>query len=385
MPVQRTFSLIPPAAGAAAPAQPMTSKQVRAAHKAATRTAPMPRAERIRQERAEQERIRRELDREGAAARARAARQRRRDKEAGLREARRRKGLPLADVRPSQGLIAGFVRRDAAGRERGVGGGEGPAEVDLIPDEDELDLATLEQLDAVAARSRESGPAQRESSPAASGRSSHGRPRAATPLELDLGLRQVVPDKTPPPAWQKRAPLRPVPAASPPPAVQPPPAGTQAILFNLDDFFPSSSQQERELREDTAAADVRPRSPEPSPPPPATPPRFFTPTGDRELVTLALQRSRRTAAREAMQHRQGPRQAAAPLPAAPAARDCQPRPAKAALGGPSSASGHLPGPDKENVAPRAGAVADGHDVPPASQETEYGGDWVDEIAVEFTI
>ncbi|XP_044718937.1 AMP-dependent synthetase/ligase [Hirsutella rhossiliensis] len=440
MPVQRTFTLIQPIPGAAAAprtaAQPMTSKQVRKAYKAATRAAPVPRAERLRQERAEQDRIRRELDRDRAAARARAARERRRETAVGEREARRRQGLPLADVRPSQDTIAKFVRGNASGRKRGVPAGPGPPddggderagrrrasgaaaaegsfEIDLIPEEDELDLEALEQLDtavnaAAHGQSREPDTARRgssSSSPAASGRSPHGRSRPATPYELDLGLRDYMPrDKAlPPPGTQHDEPPTVPPPASlgsrrPLAAVQPPPAGTQAILFNPDDFFPSSSQQERELREEMAATvDTLPHPPEPPPPDPTTavspsaprasPRRFFTASGDQELVTLALQRSRRSAALEEMQQRE--RGAAAQAAAMSRAR--KPQSAKAAVVDAARCRGGLPraeenllgGPDKENVAPRADGG--GFDAPDSSPETEYGGEWIDEIAVELKI
>lgn len=429
MPVQRTFTLIQPvpAAAAASPVQPMTSKQVRKAYKAATRAPAMSRAERARQERADQDRVRRELDRDRAAARARAARERKREREVGERDERRRKGLPLADVRPSQDTIAKFVRggngsgRRSAVAAWGEGGeeeaydddddkhlgprgglraaAEGSVGADLMPDEDELSLETLEQLDtAVAAslaasvngQSHEPGAARTDqsSSPAAPGRSAHAQPRPATRYELDLGLRDGKPDSTPP-APRKGEPLKPVPPAARP--VSPPcPAGTQAILCDLDEYFPSSSQQERELREEMAAVDAPPHPPEPPPPPAASasPRRFFTASGDRELVTLALQRSRRSAALEEVRQRERQRRGAPPrepalLSREAADRACQPHTPKMAVdalrkeGASSRASNSPSGPDKENVAPGSGACYDMS----ASQETEYGGEWVDEIAV----
>lgn len=129
---QNTFTIIPAAghhdADHAAPARPMTSKQVRKAYKAATKTPTMTRAERHRWEREEQERIKKEHDKERTAAKARMAREKKREKEAQQREEKRKRGMPLVSVRPSQDTIARFVRgrkRDAEGVElRAEGGGE---------------------------------------------------------------------------------------------------------------------------------------------------------------------------------------------------------------------------------------------------------------------
>ena len=162
----------------------MTSKQVRAAHKAATRVPKLSRAERIRQEKEEQERIRKELDKARASSRARAARQRKRDKEETERQNKRRNGLPLVNVRPSQDTIAKFVRGNGTTKKRDAAGepvaadeslavqhehaADEPAtpveeetienavesraeikeqELDLIPEEDELELEMLEHLE----------------------------------------------------------------------------------------------------------------------------------------------------------------------------------------------------------------------------------------------
>ena len=125
-------------------------------------------------------------------------------------------------------------------------------------------------------------------------------------------------------------------ARSSSPPHQEPPMSTQTILYNLDDFFPSSSQQARELEEDledddlmsSAALNLAPiaedeeeevedagleKSPEqlrlpvldPAPDTPPPPPRrFFTSSGSHERMCLALQRSRRTAALEQIQQRE---------------------------------------------------------------------------------
>lgn len=125
-------------------------------------------------------------------------------------------------------------------------------------------------------------------------------------------------------------------ARSSSPPRQEPPMSTQTILYNLDDFFPSSSQQARELEEDLDNDDLMPsaalnlapiaedeeeefedagleKSPEqprlpvlnPAPDSPPPPPRrFFTSSGSHERMCLALQRSRRTAALEQIQQRE---------------------------------------------------------------------------------
>ncbi|ATY60612.1 hypothetical protein A9K55_006829 [Cordyceps militaris] len=121
---QNTFTIIPQGPrfdATTTPMVPMTSKQARQAYKAASKTPSMTRAERHRWEREEQERIRKEFEKDKAAAKARLARDKKKDKEARQREEKRRNGLPLVSVRPSQGTIAGFVRgngrkkRDAEG------------------------------------------------------------------------------------------------------------------------------------------------------------------------------------------------------------------------------------------------------------------------------
>ncbi|KAF4990802.1 hypothetical protein FGRMN_8243 [Fusarium graminum] len=120
---------------------------------------------------------------------------------------------------------------------------------------------------------------------------------------------------------------------TPTPPHHEPPMSTQAILFNLDDFFPSSTQQARELdeepdddlmpsaplhlapiTEEDEFSDEEPEKPveqhplptlnpvSDSPPPP--PRRFFTSSGSHERMCLAIQRSRRSAAREKIQQRE---------------------------------------------------------------------------------
>ncbi|KND90763.1 hypothetical protein TOPH_04574 [Tolypocladium ophioglossoides CBS 100239] len=404
MPAQRTFTLIQPVSGPGGGdlPRPMTSKKVRTAYKAANREPKLSRAERIKQERDEQERIRKEFEREKAAARARAAREKKRDKELAKGERRKKNGLPLVSVRPSQDTIANFARGNGAGRkmdaagQHGVEGvasvvlqqGEEPTkeypgpcgtseELDLIPEEDELELEMMEQLDAITTHkhNHEMEPANEEMEPAAAEHRSQNQSRQATTYELDLGLEPVGPPGR-------------VPLAEPaPPPRQAPPPSTQAILHNFDDFFPSSSQQERELQDEkTAEASTKrteqqqPASPDPTTTPP--PKRFFTPSGSDELTSLALQRSRRTAALEEIHQKERLRAAAATHTTARRATRLQWTTGKPAARPTEEEAAKTGDSNKENVAPPADGLGA---LPSASQETEYGGEWVDEIALELTI
>lgn len=196
-------------------------------------------------------------------------------------------------------------------------------------------------------------------------------------------------------------------SSSPIPHIPTPPMSTQAIFSNLDDLFPSSSQQARELEEEFPSqmlplktappvasrvpsqrapsqrvASQRPPSQKipsqrvasqripsqrvasqkvPSQPPSQQmpsqqPARFFTSSGGREQLSLALQRSRRTAAMEQLQERERSRREAG-LALQQSARKRQ-------------KTGQN---DKENVAPAV----------PGSQESDYGGQWLDNIALDL--
>ncbi|KAJ2966835.1 hypothetical protein NQ176_g9957 [Zarea fungicola] len=124
MPRQNVFSIIPriPHQDPEYATRPMTSKQVRKAHKAATKLPTMTRAERYKWEREEQERIRKDHEKEKAAAKAKAARDKKKEKEMAAREEKRRNGLPMVNVRPSQDTIARFVRGNGSGMKRDAQG-----------------------------------------------------------------------------------------------------------------------------------------------------------------------------------------------------------------------------------------------------------------------
>lgn len=122
MPVQQTFSIIPELGPRSRsnnqPVRPMTSKQVKKAYKEANKKPRISKAEQRRLDLAEQERIRKEFEKEKQAARAKAARERKKEKELAQKEARRRNGKPLVDVRPSQDTISRFVRGNGTGKKR---------------------------------------------------------------------------------------------------------------------------------------------------------------------------------------------------------------------------------------------------------------------------
>ncbi|PHH61609.1 hypothetical protein CDD81_8124 [Ophiocordyceps australis] len=389
MPRQRTFSVLPPIAAADASAEctrPMTSKEVKKAYRATTRMPPMSRQERIRQERAEQARIRLELDRESASRRARAARERRKEKEAGERARKKRERRPVVDVRPSQDTIARFAR--------GHGSTNKNANGDARPKQDEPAMYPLleERRPMIQQDKLETALVQ------------HSQPRVAAPFPLDLGLCNISPGA--PAAGKHIAPL----------------PSTQAILSTADDFFPSASQLERELRNERAADAstmmICPPHQTPAPAPSALPRSsphslagiessrqhardkgffFFTGSGSQELTSLAMERSRRSTSLQGWRFQAHPpddehegslcsqgqtwnqddQSTVRDSLSVPQARASQP--GTRLLHNPPS-SWHKPccqpptsEQDKENA------------LPFASQESEYGGAWVDEVALEFAL
>ena len=205
---QRTFKLIPPPQSRSEsperPVRPMTSKQVRKAYKASTREAPISRAERHRQEKAEQERIRKEFEREKAAAKVKLARDKKKDKELAEKQEKRRQGKPLVTVRPSQDTIARFVRGNGSLRKRDSSGSA------------VADLAQCVQENVPSWKPPVS-PVKEDT-------------EAEPDWIPDDSLDEILGDVS---------------------VIHEVPASTQAILGNLDDFFPSSSQQRRELQDST--------------------------------------------------------------------------------------------------------------------------------------
>lgn len=145
MSVQQTFTLVPknPVPNARVTTRPMTSKQVKKAHKATNRQPKLSRQEQRRLDLAEQERIRKELDKEKQAARARAARERKKEKELAEREAKRKRGGPLVAPRASQDLISRFMRGADGSKQREEGG----AVVEEMPVLEEAEEENPEQTD----------------------------------------------------------------------------------------------------------------------------------------------------------------------------------------------------------------------------------------------
>ncbi|KAK3313589.1 hypothetical protein B0H66DRAFT_566566 [Apodospora peruviana] len=123
-PRQNTFTVVPNPLGMQGlmsrpeSKPPMTSKQAQKLYRQQTRQPRLSKAEQRRIEREEQERIRKELDKDKQAAKARAAREQKKAKEQQALHEKRRKGLPLVDVRPSQDTIARFVRGNGTNKKR---------------------------------------------------------------------------------------------------------------------------------------------------------------------------------------------------------------------------------------------------------------------------
>lgn len=91
---------------------PMTTKQAKKLHRQANKGPKLSKAEQRRIELMEQDRIRKEFEKERQQARARTARERKKAKEEKERSERRKKGLPMVDVHPSQDVISRFIKRD---------------------------------------------------------------------------------------------------------------------------------------------------------------------------------------------------------------------------------------------------------------------------------
>ncbi|KAK3949795.1 hypothetical protein QBC32DRAFT_348270 [Pseudoneurospora amorphoporcata] len=138
MPRQHTFTVVPNPLGMqglisrddtpATKPQAMTSKQAKKRYKEATKGPKLSKAEQRRLELEEQERIRKELDKQKSANKARIAREKKKAKELAGIQARKKKGLPLVDVHPSQDTISRFImkgvvntapKRDSSGNVKG--------------------------------------------------------------------------------------------------------------------------------------------------------------------------------------------------------------------------------------------------------------------------
>ncbi|KAI0382778.1 hypothetical protein F5Y04DRAFT_252322 [Hypomontagnella monticulosa] len=151
-PGQNTFSIIPNAPGAIngdldkpqpRTTRPMTTKQAKKAYQKANRGPKLSKAEQRRQELFEQDRIRKEFEKEKNQARARAARDKKREKEEKERAEKKRKGLPLVEVHPSQDTIAWFVRGQKKKNQENQDNQEHRTESPVAVSKDESDSGTL--------------------------------------------------------------------------------------------------------------------------------------------------------------------------------------------------------------------------------------------------
>lgn len=116
--------LIQRQAGETPSRRPMTSKQAQKLYKQATRQPRISKAEQRRRDKEEQERIRKELEKEKQAAKARSAREKKKAKEQQALEDKKRKGLPIVVVHPSQDTISRFVRGNGVGKKRDSAGNQ---------------------------------------------------------------------------------------------------------------------------------------------------------------------------------------------------------------------------------------------------------------------
>ncbi|KAI3399491.1 hypothetical protein diail_6753 [Diaporthe ilicicola] len=128
-PKQKTFELLPDLPGigqarqqqpAGAPAAvqskpPMTTKQAKKLYQQKSKGPRLSKAEQRRIDLMEQDRIRKEFEKEKAQARARTARDKKKAKEDKERDERRKKGLPIFEVHPSQDTISRFINRLGSG------------------------------------------------------------------------------------------------------------------------------------------------------------------------------------------------------------------------------------------------------------------------------
>ncbi|KAM7213649.1 hypothetical protein V8F06_010970 [Rhypophila decipiens] len=206
----------------------MTSKQAQKLHREKTKQPRVSREEQRRLEREEQKRIKDEFDKEKSSKRARFLRDKKKEKEQKALEAKRKKGLPLVDVRPSQPTISWLVRPNGATKRK----------------VDEVEGAAAEQI---APRPHPSQRAQRQQAcentrPAPS----YDRPVVPDTPAAPKILSQTSPTASRLPTSSQLWPLRDITNVATPA----PPASTQFVIEHLEDFLPTSSQMDRELEEE---------------------------------------------------------------------------------------------------------------------------------------
>ncbi|OIW22743.1 hypothetical protein CONLIGDRAFT_148050 [Coniochaeta ligniaria NRRL 30616] len=143
-PAQRTFTIVPnplgmqglvqrPAGEGVPSHRPMTSKQAQKLHRQATKLPKRTKAEQALYEKEQKRIIKEEDEKRRASNKARMLRERKKEKEQKIIDAKKRKGLPVVDVRPSQDLITRFVRGNGTGKKRDVSGA--PVRLDTLREE----------------------------------------------------------------------------------------------------------------------------------------------------------------------------------------------------------------------------------------------------------
>ncbi|KAK4448951.1 hypothetical protein QBC34DRAFT_406399 [Podospora aff. communis PSN243] len=168
-PKQKKFTVVPDATGIqglmSRPAGPssrpaMTSKQAQKSYRERTRGPRLSKAEQRLLELREQERIRKELEKDKQAAKARAAREKKKAKEQQVLDQKKKKGLPLVNVRPSQDTISRFLRKVPACTKKR------PSEsLDAVPEEAETRDKENEPPEKRQRVERLGSPAQKANSP----------------------------------------------------------------------------------------------------------------------------------------------------------------------------------------------------------------------------
>ncbi|KAB5513376.1 hypothetical protein GE09DRAFT_1295178 [Coniochaeta sp. 2T2.1] len=156
-PGQRTFTIVPNPlgiqglqqrpAGESVPTnhRPMTSKQAQKLHRQATKVPKMTRAEERAWEKKMQADIKEEKEKHRQSNKARMLRNKKKEREQKIIEAKKRKGLPIVDVRPSQDLITRFVKGNGTAKKRDSAG----AGLDTVREESPAcDSATETAADA---------------------------------------------------------------------------------------------------------------------------------------------------------------------------------------------------------------------------------------------
>ncbi|KAK0736452.1 hypothetical protein B0T21DRAFT_440817 [Apiosordaria backusii] len=232
---------------------PMTSKQAQKAYRQANKLPKLTKAEQLRQERAEQERIRKEEEKLKASKRAKVLRDRKKAKELELREEKRRQGLPLVTVRPSQATLSTFFNGNGASRKRDSGAFEADQ------------AAMTEELE-----------------------DKENQTPVGSPSESSLVKRQRLEENLSQQEYLQRE-------ETPADLLQP--TSPEELLEAFIDDFPTASQAARELEDDEALVETT----EPSPARRGPPASKKTSPSQRSVLKQAIANSQRNLATQAAQ------------------------------------------------------------------------------------